>query len=401
MAAINFQSHIKYHNLPAKISFFQKLLSILFFLTFTSIILNPAIHGGRTTIYLYLLIPFLDLKFLKYIREALNKGNIQILVLFILIASTLNVQVLKLFFIFYSMSYLIYTYKLGIFYLHEFMLFNILFATLQFTFMVMGLKYFAVAIGPQNIANMLYGSYATESNTAFYTIFLFPRVSGLSREPGFFAALLQVCFFLLIIDKKNFINKNKYKIFFAFYAWGLFISFSKSTYALFIVMVLYFMRDKFKKIPAVFTFIIFTSCMIIIASYMDSINFLATNKTWAHRFGGFYALTQVNIMDILNGLNPQDNFDKYASSLDFASAIYGQSSTNGLQYCGIGHLLINIGLLPTLILLSLISIFSIDSFYLLTLILFTIDADFFAITSFAVIAYFILIFNKYMNINEN
>ena len=49
-------------------------------------------------------------------------------------------------------------------------------------------------IGPNNIASLVWGNYATETFTNFYAVFEFglPRTAGLSREAGFFASFLAV-----------------------------------------------------------------------------------------------------------------------------------------------------------------------------------------------------------------
>jgi hypothetical protein len=218
--------------------------------------LSPAINGN--TIYLYWLIPFFDTHFdeylIKYVAHKI-KGKYYIGFLLVTILCITNKQMfllVKIMTIVFSLFYLSYSRLSGTFkYLYWGLNLNIFIAVLQFIFYYISPQ-LAYSIGPSNISSLLWGGFATDTNTNFYAIFgsKFIRVCGWSREAGFFASLLSIVFI-----EYHFCETHKKKMQYVLFAIGYIISFSKFSLLL-IPMILVCKYSKYiNKCPYIVAFI--------------------------------------------------------------------------------------------------------------------------------------------------
>jgi hypothetical protein len=186
----------------------SRVLSHVFFLLFTSPVLSP--YVSEKTIYLFWFVPLLDPAFLRYLSDGMQRlpGHLwlatgALLLWFLLVSPELALRWALLL---WPLAYLWFSYERQIFYLYVWIGFNVVVALVQAgVYWSLG-PAAAMLVGPKNIADVVWGAYATRSFTNFYSIipgFDLPRFSGLSREGGFFAALLSVVVLLRVANRQR------------------------------------------------------------------------------------------------------------------------------------------------------------------------------------------------------
>lgn len=276
---------------------------ILFFLSFVFSVVNVSINGA--SVYFYMAIPLMDVRFIRwFIHERKNKklSIYFVLLCFFLVIGYLNsgsiLGLIKPILLFLSVSYCMFLYsahykqfKL----LYYFTAFSVVFACIQFVLSNFGV---GAAFEPTNIGEMLWGQYAIQTRSGFDDGLLFQyRVSGLSKEPGFFSSLLLSCLVLYVVDKKY---RSKY--FISLVCIGLTLSMSKITIAFAILVPFVYLFDKFifslKKINLVFGGVIYLVLLVLIVNTIYSVtNFISVTyaspyfaETYLHRSIGMYLL---------------------------------------------------------------------------------------------------------------
>jgi hypothetical protein len=368
----------------SKVSIHQKIISNLFYLFFTSPILSPYFMGK--TIYIYILFPFLDIGFYKYLyKKKYNANKLMILTfLFFWYSITYPFYVVRILFIIINLLYIFYSYDNKLFFLFRWVNFNILIALLQLvTFFID--PQIAFSIGPDAIAEKLWGNYSTETWSNFSSIFglPFPRFSGLSRESGFFASLVAVSLFLYIMDR-NIKTKRQYIILIL----GVLLSLSKVTIALPLLYILM----KFKKITELINPIIGTIFLIIIMSlFFKSIGFelIKDKETYVHRFFSYPLVLDVdNAKFILLGKNFAEKDyvdDKYYKTFQhlFPPLFMDRNQ-------GIAAIWVKSGFIGFFLYLLLLFRLRLSFHSNLILILLTATVDPFTVTSFVVLIYFVI-----------
>lgn len=181
--------------LTRKNSIIEIILSNIFFCFFTAQILSPEVAGKA--IYLEVIFAIFNPYFVYWFfhkKFSLSLLLLPIPLIGIILLGEWNIT-LKLVAIFISVCFLFYSYERNIFLLENWLLFSIFIAVLQFIFVFFD-RDLAYLIGPTSISNFLWGEFSIQTFTNFYTIFLFPRVSGLSRESGFFCLIYNNLYFI-------------------------------------------------------------------------------------------------------------------------------------------------------------------------------------------------------------
>lgn len=278
----------------------ERFLSHLFFFFFTYQIFSPYIGG--ITIYLECLIAILNPYFLKWLFRFSNKKEsafIVSLILFPILFGEFGLCI-KYGYLIISILFLIYSYIRNIFYFYKYLSISILIAIVQFifTFLDPGI---ANLIGPSNLATLVWGPYATPTFTNFYTIFFFPRVSGLSREAGFFASLIIVAISLLIFEKKTMNNSQRPQYLKWLLGIGFIVSFSKMSLILIPIIFLYHYKRLIKYIPYCFSILLFVASLTIIF-YHSNYLLAPENESFLHRFGGYAYLPNLSLGNLLFGI---------------------------------------------------------------------------------------------------
>lgn len=363
----------------------EHIYANLFFLFFTAQILSPYIAGR--TIYLEVIIAVLNPYFWKWIYSKnifciykINTKYIFTVLGLVLIAILGHINTsIKILVIFFCVIHLFYLYDKNLWKLNRYLIISILLGIVQFCFTFID-PLFATTIGPNAISIFIWGDLATPAFTNFYTIFYFPRVSGLSREAGFFASYIITVIFLSYLEK-NIYNKKICLLYFI----GYIISFSKMSLAIIGVFLVNSLRRIINYIPFAIGIIIFISFFSIAVDFNKT--FILDNDTFLHRFSGYISLYNLDFMDILFGTNVEKIGD-YPSKLIIAG--------NFTNFTGFSGWIIENGIIVLCIFFTILYLLGINIVGIYILLLFTINVSVDTNQNFVVLTYFI-IFKYYTN----
>lgn len=363
----------------------EHIYANLFFLFFTAQILSPYIAGR--TIYLEVIIAVLNPYFWKWIYSKnifciykINTKYIFTVLGLVLIAILGHINTsIKILVIFFCVIHLFYLYDKNLWKLNRYLIISILLGIVQFCFTFID-PLFATIIGPNAISIFIWGDLATPAFTNFYTIFYFPRVSGLSREAGFFASYIITVIFLSYLEK-NIYNKKICLLYFI----GYIISFSKMSLAIIGVFLVNSLRRIINYIPFAIGIIIFISFFSIAVDFNKT--FILDNDTFLHRFSGYISLYNLDFMDILFGTNVEKIGD-YPSKLIIAG--------NFTNFTGFSGWIIENGIIVLCIFFTILYLLGINIVGIYILLLFTINVSVDTNQNFVVLTYFI-IFKYYTN----
>lgn len=287
-----------------------------------------------------------------------------------------------------TLLYLIYLKKNKLFHiLYTFIFFNIFICIAQFSFLYIN-RNISDAIGPTNIANLVWGKYATPTFTNFYTIFLFPRVCGLSREAGFFASLLGIAYIVYISDEDEQKTKLKNILFFI----GFVLSLSKASGLIIGVILIIKLRKIINIVPffigvALFISVfIFISNNVLLPKYYDP-----ANQSITHRISGYTIMSKMPLTELISGKDTIEDIS-IANQYTFLSSLGDLD-----QFAGLPNTIIHKGVIVFIIFLVLLYLsgVSFSGFLIITLLTFT--TDYFTCTSFIVLGYFYVFYNSFIN----
>lgn len=358
----------------------EKILSNLFFLFFIAQILSPSI--GDRTIYLEVLVAIINPFFIVWIKNQPIKKRyffIYVAILAILVIGNISLAI-KFFAISVGVLFLYYSYNRNIFFIKPYIVLSILLAVFQLYFTFFNPE-LARLIGPTNIAQMIWGNYATATFTNFYTVFWFPRVSGLSREAGFFASFLVAYILFLYLDNKNkhISSSYLYKILLVV---GYVVSFSKMSLVLIAVFVLNQLKYLIDKIPFLLTLLVFVLCLMFFWDSQRNYLLEYENITFLHRFGGYASLFDVDLLQLLFGINSPSEINTQLAY------IVNEDLKN---FAGFSGFILHNGILVVTILLVALYYMGISSTGLIILLLLTINVQLDTNQNFVVLSYFIIL----------
>jgi hypothetical protein len=364
---------------------YPRVISFLFFFFFTCVVLNPQV--GTMTIYLYLFIPFLDPSFTRFCMATIRRWSIPLAVALAVTMIGSPMAGVRVASIAICIGYLLYAKERKIFYLHHWMMFNIGFATIQFVlwYVDQGL---AIKFGPRAVAQLVWGDFATPAYTNFFEVFFFARVSGLSREAGFFSSLLvaSLCVYLMTEEKRN-----KWIVMAYFY--GLVISFSKSSMLLFVFAALYPFRNQLRTTHPLIVFCIFAVGVTGFSVFLAQHNFYGSD-TFGHRFGGYPFMLQARLEDIMFGINAQDVLKHY-KYLDYIRLIEPDIEVANQPFAGLPSVIADMGIFSAVLLFGLVAFTASDGFVLLLLLLISSTVSITTVTSFVPLGYLLLYWPRF------
>lgn len=357
---------------------FEKLYAELFFCFFVIEILSPSV--GDKTIYIVWIIAFTNVFFWNWLREKRITFRFCMLLVclgFIAVfghATTLIKLVINLF----GMIYLNYIYECNLWKLANYLIVSILVAIAQFTLMFFNPEA-SIALGPKALSETIWGAYALKANTNFYDAFDLGiiRVSGLSREAGFFASLLatSIIFYYLSFRK---IRHSKF--FLLLVVMGYIVSFSKMSLTVILAWIAILFRKFINKIP--FGFIGMGYVLLSVLFWKWNVLFLLedANITFLDRFGAFVTLLDLSFSQFVFGANV-DNIDSYIAYLE-------KIISPNDWFAGMGGWVVYNGILAYACWLLLIYYLGVSSTGLLVLIILTINVQPDTNQCYVVLAYF-------------
>jgi len=359
----------------------ERIYANLFFLLFTAQILSPLIYGK--TIYLEVFIAIFNPFFLlwlkkQHIRKKYFYGFMSII---FIIALEKWVAAVKIFVILIEILFLFYAYERQIFYLKRYLFLSIVVAMFQFYFTLTN-PLIAYLIGPENIARTVWGSYATKTFTNFYAIFLLPRVSGLSREAGFFASLIVAYIIFIYLENKRKTTSLPWLQKFILIV-GYILSFSKMSLTLFFAYIIIRLKNIINRIPPVIVVIIFLVSMMIFWSINENYLLEQSNISFTHRFGGYVALSDISLRQFLFGVDHISEINNPISKF---------LGNNGFRhFAGFAGFILMYGILVTITFFLFLSFLEVNTTGIILLILLTINVQFDTNQNFVVLVYFIVL----------
>ncbi|MEL5513014.1 hypothetical protein PTR77_11890 [Serratia bockelmannii] len=363
-------------------SFYLKTLRWLIALFIIASPLSPFV--ANTTIYLWIPLVFFDY---QYIRSFRVVSRAVLLCVFIWLSMCFLFfrydLALKSFVLILGVSYLV---KVGTPITNKVyccMLVSIVWCVIQFIAYQINPSYSA-AIGPGSISKFFWGEFATMTFTNQYTLFLFPRMSGLSREAGFFASLLIISFMIRTRDNKlNFIEKSLFLL-------GYLFSLSKSSITLVLFFILYPMRKLLRKIPVIVTFIGFIVIFVSLAQFLNigAPSYFMVNDSIAHRLSASYLMLHMNIGNLLYGCNTE-----YNCIIDYQPLVSYLTDQGLIPAVGLSGLIMDMGLLGFVGVIFAFLILKLDSYDVAIVAIFTATVSFFTVDSFIILTYFYIITN--------
>ncbi len=362
---------------------YPRIISVLFYMFFTCVIFNPEVQG--LAIYFYVFIPFLDPDFSRFLASTARRWSGPLLIaVAVSLASSPTVAV-KIVSIAICIGYLMYTMTRRINYLHHWMAINIIFAMLQFVLYYVDYP-LSIQLGPEEMSKMIWGQYATPTFTNFFEIFYFARVSGFSREAGFFSSLLVGAFVAYLSTER--VNKKMV----ALYCIGLFISFSKSSMLLFVIAGLYLFRHKLRAVHPLMILIIFVGVITPLAVFLANHGFYGS-ESFAHRFSGYPFLLDARLEDVILGVSPQKIVAQY-TYLPYIHSIEHLVKI-GVPFAGLPATVADLGLFGALVFIGVLAFTASDGFVMLLFLLLTCTVSITTVTSFVPIAYLLLYWPRF------
>ncbi|MEY8764811.1 hypothetical protein AB8S09_14410 [Clostridium sp. MT-113] len=343
-------------------------------------------YVNNFTIYIYWFIPFLDIFYLLYLLKGRYNKRIVLLVylfLLFLIFKKDYITALKIVSIISTILYLFYLKKYNLFkLLYTFMFLNIFIAIIQFVFLYVNPN-ISNLLGPTNISNLVWGKYATPTFTNFYTIFLFPRVSGWSREAGFFASLLGITYIIYLSDKNKKIKKLKSLSNNFLFIVGFIISLSKASISIIGIGLIIKLKRILNKIPLFLGVILFLFVVIFISNkFLLNMYYDPSNASIVHRISGYTIMSKMPITELFLGKENMEDISIF-NEYPFLSYI-----SQYKQFAGLPNTIIHEGLITFIFYIILLYLLKVrfSGFLIITLI--TATTDYFTATSFVVLGYF-------------
>lgn len=344
---------------------------------------NPYVNA--MTLYLWIPLVFLDIQFLSKLKRV----NLNIC---ICLFSWLSLCVLfgridlavKSFVLILGVTYIV---KLGSSILDKIyvcMLISAGWCILQFILYQFGQTYSAM-IGPKAISIFIWGQYATKTFTNQYEVFFLPRMSGLSREAGFFVSLLIISFMIRIRDHK--LNKFEYVIFGLSYLFSL----SKASFFFVIFCILYPIRKFMAKVPVILSIILFVVLCIAVAQYLDvgSPSYFYEYESIAHRFSAPYLMLDMEIPNFIYGCDVDYTcFNSYQPIVDFLNGFGFKPNV------GLAGIVLDLGIVGLIAIIFFLVFLGLDSYDAAILVCFTSTVTFFTVDSFIILTYYYVISNR-------
>lgn len=277
----------------------EKILANLFYLFFVCQIFSPYVNG--MTIYIEVLIALFNPYFYLWLkRQKIPKEFFLFTLILSLVLCVSGVKHAANFLVIIILvSHLIYTFTENLFYLYRYLLISIGIGIIQIVLYFIDFHY-AILLGPNNISHLVWGSYATPTNTNFFPILYFVRVSGLSREGGFFASLILIS--ILLTSELNFNSLKKLKIIKFALCIGFAISLSKMSLILIPCWIIMKNRKIIDIIPTPISVISFIVFFLVFWSYNSNVLYNIEYATFLHRFGGYLAFKDLTIKQLLFGV---------------------------------------------------------------------------------------------------
>lgn len=369
------------------------MLRFLYVLTFAIPLVNPAISGR--TLYLYLLLPVLDLEFVSKIQHVKISRHRVISFYAVLLLTMLSLSDI-LFTIKYSLILLQVAYLL---FLSNKNLAQYLFITLIAHIVIalsqMGTFFLwpdlLTYVSPGYLASLIWGEYATGTFANFGFEFLLPRFSGLYRESGFFNSYL-IALYLFYSSEKNYRLK---KIAIALIFVGLVLSFSKITITFFLIIFLLQFKKYLNLIPLYLTsifylFVMHLTSLFIYRQIYDNLIYDLSGKSdsFMLRFLSYYGLQFFDVKSFL--LGPDSSLMTNPELSGIANILYNNIGglTEEFLFCGLAGILYKGGILGLIFFMLFLTYLGMKSVPFLVLMFLSFGVTLETLQSFVILGWY-------------
>ncbi|WP_062516228.1 hypothetical protein [Demequina gelatinilytica] len=277
------------------------VMSHLFFFLFVAQIFSP-LFGG-VTLYLEVVVAVLHPRFVRWVWNL--KPAPYPLAITVVTAAVLSVHSLsnlvKVAALIISVLYLVFAHRSGLFHLYRWITVSVALAVVQWTLVTIGTagsRELARTLGPKALSEAVWGEHATQTFTNFYAVIGDSvRVSGLSREGGFFASLLVGTLMVIYLDPRS-----RYRTRHALTAGlGIMLSLSKTTFVLPGLYLLVRARRLINHIPSGLAVLAFFAVSAGWAVTNESTLVEQGNRSFLHRFGAYTVVSQMDPGQLLWG----------------------------------------------------------------------------------------------------
>jgi len=370
------------------------LLRFLWVLSFAVTIVNPALSGR--TLYLYLLLPALDLQFLHQLlnfRATWRRIACFCALLFLTMLSLHDlVFTVKFLLVLFQVIYLFFLSSRNLaHYLFLTLVAHILVALLQMGFFFLRPD-LLLYVTPGYLAGLIWGdTLATATFANFGFEFLLPRFSGLYRESAFFASYL-MGLYLFFVQEQNY--RYRKAAFFLIFL-GIMLSFSKISAAILIIIFINNTRRYLDKVPLYVSTIVYLVVFSFIANYAfdkifssNAYDAIGSNISMMHRFLSYYGLQFFDPWNLLLGLG---DYPVLAGPLrGIVDTLYAEIGglTDASLYCGVAGILYKGGAVGLALLLCYLRFLGVKSAPFLILLFLTFSVTLDTLQSFVILGWY-------------
>ncbi len=359
-------------------------LALVFCILFCAPIVSPKV--GDYTIYLFWLIPLVDVGFVRHISVRLSKKVVIAVCIGVsgaLLSGNL-IAAAKVLTMVTLLAYLGYLRRVRLFhYLFLALLLAVMVATVQYV-IFFGDPALARALGPEAISAAIWGELG-KGNTNFYatefTGRTLHRVSGLSAESGFFNALV-VAALLIYVTDRDASPKAIWMV--STLLIGVFVSLSKIGLGfLFFAVLLYPMRRVLRSLNGALVLVAIVIALSVLFSlaYLGNFHAFATSETWIHRTNGYFVIWQLDLGDILFGTTRDELLSRQAYLIPGVDLSRFQYPVTGLP-----RVIAELGLLGLVAMLGAVFFVRASGFKAILYVLLTFSVSPLTSDSFAVLA---------------
>ncbi|MBF0622381.1 MAG: hypothetical protein HQL54_10695 [Magnetococcales bacterium] len=368
---------------------YQVLMAYLFFIPFCMPIVNPMFFNK--VIYLYALIPLIDLVFIR--NTIRHTGLLDWAVLsLILIAGLLSMDAIamaKLIVLIMAIAYMSYLWQRGLFYIfYWIILLTVIVSIIQYAAAIVGPEW-AKLVGPRKIYSLIWGM-ELRGNTNFYATnftggFLM-RVSGMSLEAGFYSALISTSIMMYLLDHRV----VRTRLVMGLLILGYLLSLSKIGFSLLLVMLIFPFRRIVNRIPAPIALISAIGLMfLVIGAVYDVLPEIAHLPTFAHRTLGYVLLWDLSTEAFFLGADPQALVDLVRTLISGFVADFLEGQRN--LFTGIPLIIAENGIIFAFALLMALIVKGSDAVRAVFYLLVTFSVNPMTSDSFVIAATFLLI----------
>jgi hypothetical protein len=357
-------------------------------------VLSPEVDGWA--VWLYLFFPFLDLKYYRYALNQLARigGRKRLGLLCFLASAAVTLQpglMLKAVLLMVSAGYVFFLVQRGDRQFDKPIIVQTAVSIVQF----IGFTFFdAELLSPRLIGEAIWGNYALSGGGQFSEgFFLFSRVSGLCREPGFYSSVVSATILLTMTFGDGFSAARK-RLFYICAGLSLLLAFSKITVLIGLVLGgVYLFRAGLAKMNGWGAFIVASVFLVYATRLMFDLTGMVDNPLLAWQGGsiffrtvGYYLLSKLDVHDWLVGLSTP--YSPYEAKYPFLTLSewwgYDKYLFDG---AGISYFIINGGLPSALFFCLAVWSFRINAIGIFVYSAFLFNANPYTLSAFVVILY--------------